>query len=343
MARKSNCSNGPNLLELSSDGLPKSNRSENGKGASHEDQDRCSRRARNLDSRGNPTLSVTLTLDDGHYVSASVPSVRPPESSKRGNCETGEPGGSAGKGVRRAISNIRDHLLPKLVGLDPTQQANIDGMMARLDERAIFPDWRERRVGSVDWPSREPEPRRRSCRLYKYLGGESASRLPVPMMNVINGGVHASNALEFQEFMIVLTALRPLRKQYAGVLKSIIALGLSCMKGAAYLRRRRRRLCAGVGERRRSLRAHRESHCTCGVCPGAQVAIALDPAASSFWDDGAYQLYGNRTSTQVLIDLYRDWRKPVSHHIHRGRFGRTRLGRLCCDEPPVRRSNTNCR
>jgi enolase len=263
-----------------------------------------------LDSRGNPTLSVAVTLGDGRYVSASVPSGASTGELEARELRDGEPKRFGGKGVRRAISNIRDHLLPKLVGLDPTQQISIDEMMINLDGTNDLSRLGANAVLGVSMAVARAGAVASNLPLYQYLGGKNASHLPVPMMNVINGGLHASNSLEFQEFMIVPHGAPTFAEAMRWGAEIYHCLGtLLHEKG----------LHTSVGDEGGYAPELQNDEEACelivkaialaGYVPGAQVAIALDPAASSFWEDGAYQLYGGRTSTQVLVDLYSDWCK----------------------------------
>jgi enolase len=263
-----------------------------------------------LDSRGNPTLSVTLRLDDGRYVSASVPSGASTGELEALELRDGDPKRFGGKGVRRAISNVRDHLLPKLVGIDPANQTGIDGMMAELDGTSDFSRLGANAVLGVSMAVARAGAAVSKLPLYKYLGGDSASRLPVPMMNVINGGVHASNSLEFQEFMIVPHGAPTFAEAMRWGTEIYHRLGALLHE---------KMLDTSVGDEGGYAPELRNDEEACelivkaielaGYVPGSQVAIALDPAASSFWNDGAYQLQDKRTATQTLIDLYCDWCK----------------------------------
>lgn len=261
-----------------------------------------------LDSRGNPTLSVTLTLSDGRYVSASVPSGASTGELEALELRDGDPKRFGGKGVRRAISNVRDHLQPKLVGTDPTNQADIDGMMDELDGTTDFSRLGANAVLGVSMAVARAGAVASNLSLYKYLGGENAVRLPAPMMNVINGGLHASNSLEFQEFMIV--------PHGAPTFAEAVRWGTEIYHRLGTLLHEKK-LDTSVGDEGGYAPELRNDEEACelivkaielaGYVPGSQVAIALDPAASSFWDAGTYQLQGRRTATPVLIDLYRDW------------------------------------
>lgn len=261
-----------------------------------------------LDSRGNPTLRVTLTLDDGLHVSASVPSGASTGELEARELRDGEPKRFGGKGVRRAISNIRNDILPKLVGLDPAHQASIDEMMIQLDGTDDLSRLGANAVLGVSMAVARAGATTSKLPLYRYLGGESANRLPVPMMNVINGGVHASNSLEFQEFMIVPHGAPSFAEALRWGVEVYHCLGILL---------REKGLHTSVGDEGGYAPELQNDEQACelivkaiaraGYIPGAQVAIALDPAASSFWDDGAYQLHGGRTSTPALINLYRDW------------------------------------
>jgi enolase len=262
-----------------------------------------------LDSRGNPTLQVAVTLESGLVAVAGVPS-----GASTGMHEAAElrDGGTryGGRGVRRAVDNVRQGIRSALVGLDVTDQAEIDRTLidldgtpnkARLGANAIIgASMAVARAGAAS----------AGLPLYRYLGGADACRLPVPMMNVINGGKHAANRLEFQEFMIVphgapsFTEAVRYGAETFHALKSLLeargfATGVGDEGGFAPDLAKDEDACALIVE---AIEA-------AGFRPGTDIAIALDPAASSFFADGAYQLptLGAPKSSAEMIALYEDW------------------------------------
>lgn len=262
-----------------------------------------------LDSRGNPTLQVALTLASGEIVVAGVPSGASTGIHEAVELRDGE-ARYAGRGVRRAVENVRQDIRKALIGKDVTDQAEIDRVLIDLDgttnksrlgaNAIVGVSMAVARAGavSVDLP------------LYRYLGGPDARRLPIPMMNVINGGKHAANRLEFQEFMIV-----PHGAPNFGEAVRYGAETFHALKGLLEARG----FATGVGDEGGFAPdlATDEDACaliveaieTAGFKPGEDIAIALDPAASSFFADGAYQLptMGAPKSSDEMIALYADW------------------------------------
>jgi len=156
-----------------------------------------------LDSRGNPTVRVRIGLDDGTSAVASVPSGASTGEYEAIELRDGDPGRYGGKGVTRAVANVVDTIGPKLRGLDPSHQAVTDRTMIELDGTADKSRLGANAILGVSMAVARAAAQAAGLPLYAYLGGPGACRLPVPMMNVINGGSHADNSLDFQEFMVV--------------------------------------------------------------------------------------------------------------------------------------------
>ena len=270
-----------------------------------------------LDSRGNPTLRAFVELESGTRAGASVPSGASTGAHEALELRDGEPGRYGGKGVRRAIANVCDIIAPKVVGLDATRQREIDHLLleidgtkdkSRLGANAILGvSMAVARAAAID--TRRP--------LYEHLSGGATYRMPVPMMNVINGGAHADNSLDFQEFMLVPngapTFAEALRygAEVFHALKAILGrLGYATSVGdeggfAPKLR-----------DNEEACHLILEAIGTAGFVPGRQISIALDPAASSFRIDNGYALSksgAGQTTSGEMIDLYSNWvdRYPV--------------------------------
>lgn len=270
-----------------------------------------------LDSRGNPTVRVVIELDDGRYVEASVPSGASTGEHEAVELRDGNGNRYGGKGTLRAVENVRRLIGPKIVGLDPTYQTEIDLRLIDLDGTEDKSKIGANAILGVSMAVARAGARVVGKPLYAYLGGPGARRLPVPMMNVINGGSHADNALTFQEFMLVphgaprfAEALR-YGAEIFHVLKSLL---------------RKRGYATSVGDEggfAPDLRTNEEA-CelivesieVAGFTPGEQVAIALDPAASSFAVDRGYavtEFEEGRKSSRDMTELYRRWldRYPI--------------------------------
>jgi enolase len=264
-----------------------------------------------LDSRGNPTVRVAVKLADGQRTVASVPSGASTGEHEALELRDHDPDRYGGKGVRRAVANVNDVIGPAIAGLDPTRQPDIDRLMIGLDGTADKSRLGANAILGVSMAVARAGAGVMGLPLYLYLGGPGASRLPVPMMNVINGGSHADNSLDFQEFMLVphgaptfAEALRYGAETFHA-LKSLLkkrgyATSVGDEGGFAPQLRSNQEACELIIE---AIRA-------AGLIPATHVAIALDPAASAFGVEGGYQLAksgeGRKTSRE-LTELYGRW------------------------------------
>ena len=266
-----------------------------------------------LDSRGWPTIKVTAVLASGVAASASVPSGASTGRFEAHELRDGDPSRYSGKGVLKACANVEQVLAPALLGLDATQQARIDGLMCELDGTQNKSKLGANAILGVSMAVARASARNAGLPLYRYLGGPTARRLPVPMMNVINGGKHADNDLAMQEFMIVshgaptyAEALRYGAETYHALKTLLAEAGLS----------------TGVGDEggfapnlqtdRHALEFIVRAIEKAGYEPGRQIAIALDPAASSFFENGGYALPTlgkSRLAADELLAIYQDWIK----------------------------------
>ena len=156
-----------------------------------------------LDSRGNPTVRVHLSLDDGARVSASVPSGASTGEHEAVELRDGDKGRFGGKGVLKAVANVNDLIAPAVIGRDPTRQAEIDAMLIELDGTPNKAKLGANAILGVSMAVARAAAKTSKLPLYAYLGGVGATRLPVPMMNILNGGKHADNSVDFQEFMVM--------------------------------------------------------------------------------------------------------------------------------------------
>jgi len=264
-----------------------------------------------LDSRGNPTLEVTVGLDDGIRGSAAVPSGASTGENEAVELRDGDTKRYGGKGVLKAVANVGHVIAPKLVGCDPTRQAEVDRLMVELDGTPNKAKLGANAILGVSMAVARAAAQVCRLPLYQYLGGCGATRLPVPMMNILNGGKHADNSVDFQEFMVMpigaptfAEALRYGAETFHA-LKSILskksyATAVGDEGGFAPNLKSNEEACEVIVE---AIQAAR-------YVPGRDVAIALDPAASSFFDKGAYSLSksggGTKTSTE-MTGIYRDW------------------------------------
>ncbi len=268
-----------------------------------------------LDSRGDPTVEAEVTLEDGTVSRAAVPS-----GASTGVHEAVElrDGGSryAGKGVLQAVRNINEVIAPEIVGLEALWQEEIDDVLRELDGTPNKSRLGANAILAVSLATAKAAAEYLELPLFKYLAGARTGRMPIPMMNVLNGGAHADNELAIQEFMLVPHRAQTFSEALQGgaevfhTLKKLLkSAGHSTSVGDE----------GGFAPRLRSdqeaieflIRAIEEA----GYTPGTDVALALDCAATSFFDEskGRYVLLGEEYEARGLVDIYRDWlqRYPI--------------------------------
>lgn len=270
-----------------------------------------------LDSRGNPTLKVFVELHGGTRASASVPSGASTGAHEALELRDGDTHRYGGKGVRRAIANIADVIAPRLVGIAATRQRDIDRLLIELDGTKDKSRLGANAILGVSMAIARAAAKSSGQPLYSYLGGIDTRRLPVPMMNVINGGAHADNSLDFQEFMLVphgaptfAEAVRYGAEIFQALKTLLGKLGHATSVGDEG------GFAPKLHDNEEACRLIVEAIESAGYVPGKQVAIALDPAASAFRVDNGYSLWksgGGRKTSDELIDLYESWlgRYPI--------------------------------
>ncbi len=266
-----------------------------------------------LDSRGNPTVRVIVHLSDGTTASADVPSGASTGQFEAHELRDGDKKRFGGKGVGRAVENVRTAINKALQGRDPTRQVEIDWAMIELDGTPNKSMLGANATVGVSMAVARAAAAALGVPLYKHLGGATARRLPVPMMNIINGGKHAGTKLEFQEFMIVphgassfSEAIRYGAETYQSLKSLLHAKGLA----------------TGVGDEGGFAPELESNAQACeliveaigkaGFKPGLDISIALDPAATSFYENGGYAIpslgKGNKTS-EDMVELFSEWVK----------------------------------
>ncbi|HAZ30820.1 TPA: phosphopyruvate hydratase [Candidatus Acetothermia bacterium] len=267
-----------------------------------------------LDSRGNPTVEVEITLEDGTEVRAAVPS-----GASTGTHEAVElrDGGDRylGKGVLQAVRNVNEVIAPEIVGMDPLGQEEIDALLVDRDGTPNKSCLGANAILAVSLACAKAAAAALGVPLWKYLSGARSGRMPIPLMNVINGGAHADSGLAIQEFMIVpvgapafAEALRYGAEVFHTLKKILHAQGYSVAVGDE----------GGFAPRLPSdedaLQTLVQAITKAGYEPGHDVALALDCAASAFFDASrkSYRLGGNRSAAEI-VDLYEEWaaRYPV--------------------------------
>jgi enolase len=264
-----------------------------------------------LDSRGLPTVQVTVELSNGLCASAAVPSGASTGENEAVELRDGDPKRYGGKGVRKALANVTGPIAAAVSGMSPTAQADVDRVMIDLDGTPNKARLGANAILGVSQAVARAAALVVGAPLYRYLGGQQAVRLPVPMMNVLNGGKHADSSLDFQEFMIMpggaptfSEALRFGAETFQALKSILHSRGLSTSVG-------------DEGGFAPQLRSNDEA-CEliveaierAGYRPGRDISIALDTAASSFYKHGKYALErsgGGELSSAELTSLYASW------------------------------------
>lgn len=266
-----------------------------------------------LDSRGNPTVRVNVTLDNGMTASASVPSGASTGENEALELRDGDKNRYGGKGVLQAVDNVNERIAPIVIGMDVTEQSKIDRLMIELDGTPTKANLGANATLGVSMAVARAGAMAKGLPLYAYLGGPDAVRLPVPMMNILNGGKHADNSVDFQEFMVMPVG--------AATFGEALRYGVETFHSLKKILGQRG-YATSVGDEggfAPNLKSNEEA-CeliieaiqAAGYRPGKDIALALDPAASSFFEDGAYNLsksgLGKKNSTE-MTQLYSDWIK----------------------------------
>lgn len=262
-----------------------------------------------LDSRGNPTVEVDVVLNTGKIGRASVPSGASTGLRECVELRDGDKRRFFGKGVQKAVSNVNRVIAPKVVGMDPEDQSAIDNLMIKLDGTENKSKLGANAILGTSLAVAHAAALDAGLPLYRYLGGAKAQVLPVPMMNIINGGAHADNNLDFQEFMVVPVGKdfrESLRRgtEVFHVLKANLKKdGLSTAVGDEG------GFAPKLGSHEHALELIVKSAEDAGLRPGKDVFLAMDPAASEFYDDGKYVFKKSTMeslSADEMVDLYVD-------------------------------------
>jgi enolase len=264
-----------------------------------------------LDSRGNPTVRVFCALEDGVVVSASVPSGASTGENEAVELRDGDRKRYGGKGVLKAVRNVNETISAKVVGMDPRRQVEIDRMMIELDGTANKGKLGANAILGVSMAVARAAAASKGLPLYAYLGGATAVRLPVPMMNILNGGKHADNSVDFQEFMVMPVGAPTFAEALRYGAETFHALKeILTRKGYATSVGDEGGFAPNLKSNEEACEVIVEAIQAAGYAPGKDVAIALDPAASSFYETGAYNLaksgQGSKSSAQ-LTELYAEW------------------------------------
>ncbi len=264
-----------------------------------------------LDSRGNPTVEVDLQLEDGTVARAMVPSGASTGEREAFELRDGDKKRYGGKGVLKAVENANTIIAPNIIGRDFANQRELDYYMINLDGTPNKSKLGANAILAVSMAYARACAESAGISLYNYLGGSNAYLLPVPCMNIINGGKHADNNVDFQEFMIAPHGAKSFSESIRmGVEVFHTLKGILKSKGYS----------TGVGDEGgfapdlksndEAVEVILEAIVKAGFKPGNEVSICLDPAASELWEDGKYKMFkstGKFISSDELIKLWESW------------------------------------
>ena len=270
-----------------------------------------------LDSRGNPTVEAEVILASGARGRAAVPSGASTGEHEAAELRDGDPKRYLGKGVQEAVRNVNEVLGPRLEGMDPTDQIGIDAELMDADGTSNKAKLGANAILAASLAVARAAAEDVGLPLYRYLGGPMARVMPVPMMNILNGGAHASNNVDAQEFMVVPIgtdnfpdALRMGVEVFHALKKVLSGMGLSTAVGDEG------GFAPMLPSNEAALDVIMQAISAAGYQPGQDIAIALDVAASELYDKGSYVFKKgdkSRRSAAELVELYGEWvdRYPI--------------------------------
>ena len=264
-----------------------------------------------LDSRGNPTVEGRVTLEDGTVGSAIVPSGASTGEREAVELRDGDEKRYGGKGVKKAVENVESKIAPVLIGKDAFDQRAIDRLMIELDGTPNKARLGANAILAVSMAVARAAANSLRMPLYRYLGGSNASLLPVPCMNVINGGKHADNTVDFQEFMIA--------PHHAPSFAEAIRMGMETFHALRGILKKKG-YSTGVGDEGgfapdlksnvEAVEVILEAITKAGYKAGDDISICLDPATSEMWDNGQYLFFKSdksRKTSEEMVALWASW------------------------------------
>jgi enolase len=259
-----------------------------------------------LDSRGNPTVEVDVVTEDGVVGRAAVPSGASTGEHEAVELRDGQKDRWRGKGVSRAVENV-NKIAEHLVGLDVHDQRGIDGLMIDLDGSPNKGRLGANAILGVSMAVARAAAQSADVPLWRHLGGVGAHVLPVPLMNVLNGGAHADNNVDIQEFMIAPVGAADFTEALRMGTETFHALkGVLQERGLATGVGDEGGFAPNLGSNEEALALLVEAIQAAGYTPGEDILLALDVAASEFYRDGAYQLGGKALDSAAMVDFYAD-------------------------------------
>lgn len=260
-----------------------------------------------LDSRGNPTLKAKVVLDDGSVGEAIVPSGASTGKREALELRDGDKGRFGGKGVLKAVENVNGAIADEVIGLDAFNQTAVDAAMLQLDGTNNYSKLGANAVLGVSMATARAAANSLGIPLYRYLGGANASVLPVPMFNIINGGAHANNSVDFQEYMIMpfgftnfSDALRATAEIYQSLKGILNAQGHSTAVGDEG------GFAPNLRDNEEPIAVIMQAIAAAGYEAGKEVKIALDVASSELYENGIYRAEGREFSSAQLVARYEE-------------------------------------
>jgi len=261
-----------------------------------------------IDSRGNPTVEVDVTTESGDRGRAAVPSGASTGEREALELRDGDAARFQGKGVQRAVTNVNDTIAPRILGMDASDQAAIDRTLIELDGTEFKSSLGANAILGVSMATARAGASVRDLPLYRHLGGLQARTLPVPLMNVLNGGAHADNNVDIQEFMVV--------PYCGGSFREALRSGIETFHALKSVLKKRGHITAvgdeggfapNLGSNQEAIDLLLEAIGVAGFTPGRDIGLAIDAAANEFQHDGAYHLDGKPHTADELIAKYASW------------------------------------
>ena len=266
-----------------------------------------------LDSRGNPTLEAEVELSSGAFGRAAVPSGASTGEREAIEMRDDDKKRYVGKGVLKAVQNVNEHLAPELIGMDAFDQVALDRLMIEVDGTANKSRLGANAILGVSMATARAAAHAAGLPLYRYLGGPHATLLPVPLMNILNGGAHASNNVDLQEFMIAPTgfdtfneALRAGVEIFHSLKKVLSSQGKNTAVGDEG------GFAPDLGTNEEAVEVILQAIEKAGYKVGDEIVLALDAAASEWWRDGGYVFHkstNERRDSAGLVEFWADWSK----------------------------------
>ena len=263
-----------------------------------------------LDSRGNPTVEAEVFLSGGAVGTAIAPSGASTGEHEAVELRDGDRSRYRGKGVVNAVRNVNDVVRPELLGTDALEQASVDRLLIELDGTPNKSKLGANALLAVSLATARAAAEAVDLPLYRYLGGVGAHRLPVPLVNILNGGRHAAGSTDFQEFMVVPLGAATFREGLRWAAEVFHGLGsLLHERGLATTVGDEGGYAPRLDSNQDAVELILQAIERAGYEPGAEVALALDPATSELWRDGAYALEreGRSLTSSELVDFWAGW------------------------------------